>query len=209
MHFKEVDSINRNYRIYSVLQFVLAVAIFGTVCFIFSNSMRTGADSSSMSRAVQDFLQSLLRRLGHPAAAARLTEHMVRKAAHFCEYTMEGFFLLLGTRLFTPQAAVPELAGSAGPAHRPVRRDHPAVLCRPGQQRHRRLDRLCRRAHRHGPGNGFRGAGGNPDAPHPPPRGKAGEALESSCPLPPSPHRREPSGLFHGSARAADETENG
>ena len=65
MHFKEVDSINRNYRIYSVLQFVLAVAIFGTVCFIFSNSMRTG------------------------------------KAAHFCEYTMEGFFLLLGTRLFT------------------------------------------------------------------------------------------------------------
>ena len=79
MHFKEVDSINRNYRIYSVLQFVLAVAIFGTVCF----------------------LQSLLRRLGHPAAAARLTEHMVRKAAHFCEYTMEGFFLLLGTRLFT------------------------------------------------------------------------------------------------------------
>ena len=101
MHFKEVDSINRNYRIYSVLQFVLAVAIFGTVCFIFSNSMRTGADSSGMSRAVQDFLQSLLRRLGHPAAAARLTEHMVRKAAHFCEYTMEGFFLLLGTRLFT------------------------------------------------------------------------------------------------------------
>ena len=96
-----MDSINRNYRIYSVLQFVLAVAIFGTVCFIFSNSMRTGADSSGMSRAVQDFLQSLLRRLGHPAAAARLTEHMVRKAAHFCEYTMEGFFLLLGTRLFT------------------------------------------------------------------------------------------------------------
>ena len=81
MHFKEVDSINRNYRIYSVLQFVLAVAIFGTVCFIFSNSMRTGADSSGMSRAVQDFLQSLLRRLGHPAAAARLTEHMVKSEA--------------------------------------------------------------------------------------------------------------------------------
>ena len=100
MHFKEVDSINRNYRIYSVLQFVLAVAIFGTVCFIFSNSMQTGMDSSIASQAVQDFLQGLLRRLGPPGAAARLTEHMVRKAAHFCEYMLEGFLLLLGVRLF-------------------------------------------------------------------------------------------------------------
>ena len=96
-----MDSINRNYRIYSVLQFVLAVAIFGTVCFIFSNSMQTGVDSSSASQAVQDFLQGLLRRLGHPGAAARLTEHMVRKAAHFCEYMLEGFLLLLGVRLFS------------------------------------------------------------------------------------------------------------
>ena len=96
-----MDGINRNYRIYSVLQFVLAVAIFGTVCFIFSNSMQTGVDSSSASQAVQDFLQGLLRRLGHPAAAARLTEHMVRKAAHFCEYMLEGFLLLLGVRLFS------------------------------------------------------------------------------------------------------------
>ena len=96
-----MDGINRNYRVYSVLQVILTVAIFGTVCFIFSNSMQTGVDSSSASRAVQDFLQSLLRRLGHPAAAARLTEHMVRKAAHFCEYMLEGFLLLLGVRLFS------------------------------------------------------------------------------------------------------------
>ena len=83
-----MDGINRNYRVYSVLQVILTVAIFGTVCFIFSNSMQTGLDSSSASQAVQDFLQGLLRRLGHPAAAARLTEHMVRKAAHFCEYML-------------------------------------------------------------------------------------------------------------------------
>ena len=97
-----MDGINRNYRVYSVLQVILTVAIFGTVCFIFSNSMQTGGvDSSSASQAVQDFLQGLLRRLGHPAAAARLTEHMVRKAAHFCEYMLEGFLLLLGVRLFS------------------------------------------------------------------------------------------------------------
>lgn len=96
-----MDGINRNYRVYSVLQVILTVAIFGTVCFIFSNSMQTGVDSSSASQAVQDFLQGLLRRLGHPAAAARLTEHMVRKAAHFCEYMLEGFLLLLGVRLFS------------------------------------------------------------------------------------------------------------
>ena len=96
-----MDGINRNYRVYSVLQVILTVAIFGTVCFIFSNSMQTGLDSSSASQAVQDFLQGLLRRLGHPAAAARLTEHMVRKAAHFCEYMLEGFLLLLGVRLFS------------------------------------------------------------------------------------------------------------
>ena len=98
---KEVAAIKRPYRAYTVLQLLLAAALFGTVCFIFSNSMRTGVDSSDMSQAVQDFLQALLRRLGQPAAAARLTEHMVRKAAHFCEYTLEGFLLLLGTRLFT------------------------------------------------------------------------------------------------------------
>ena len=82
MHFKEVDSINRNYRIYSVLQFVLAVAIFGTVCFIFSNSMRTGADSSGMSRAVQDFLQRLLRRLpdGQGSVELRLAQSQLHAA---------------------------------------------------------------------------------------------------------------------------------
>ena len=71
-------AIKRPYRAYTVLQLLLAAALFGTVCFIFSNSMRTGVDSSDMSQAVQDFLQALLRRLGQPGAAARLTEHMVR-----------------------------------------------------------------------------------------------------------------------------------
>lgn len=98
-----MDGINRHDRFYSFVQVILTAALLGTVCFIFSNSMQTGLDSSNASQAVQDFLQGLLRRLGHPGAAARLTEHMVRKAAHFCEYTLEGFLLLLGVRLFSPK----------------------------------------------------------------------------------------------------------
>ena len=46
-------------------------------------------------------LQAALRRLGHPALAQRLTDHIVRKLAHFCEYTLEGFLLMLCMRVYT------------------------------------------------------------------------------------------------------------
>ena len=36
-------------------------------------------------------LQGILRHLGLPGAADRLTMHIVRKLAHFCEYLLEGF----------------------------------------------------------------------------------------------------------------------
>ncbi len=71
------------------------------IWFIFSNSMQVGADSSTASGRVLLLLQELLRRLGRPGLAARLTEHMVRKGAHFCEYMLEGFFLLLCLRAFS------------------------------------------------------------------------------------------------------------
>ena len=95
-------------------------------------------------------MQGLLRRLGHPAAAARLTEHMVAKAAHFCEYMLEGFLLLLGVRLFSRKLRFLSWPALLGLLTALCDEDHPAVLRRPGQQRHRRVDRLCRRRHRHG-----------------------------------------------------------
>ena len=89
----------RNSWILMVFKVILLGALVGTVCFIFSNSMKTANVSSSASGTVLVLLQKILRRMGYPGMAARLTEHMVRKAAHFCEYMMEGFFLLLMTRV--------------------------------------------------------------------------------------------------------------
>lgn len=76
---------------------ILVAALIWTLWFIFSHSMETASSSSSVSGGVQELLQEVLRRLGHPELAARLTEHMVRKAAHFCEFALEGFLLLLIT----------------------------------------------------------------------------------------------------------------
>lgn len=57
--------------------------------------------SSVSSGRVLQLLQAVLRRLGHPALAQRLTMHIVRKMAHFCEYTLEGFLLMLCIRVYT------------------------------------------------------------------------------------------------------------
>lgn len=36
-----------------------------------------------------------------PGAANHLTDHIVRKLAHFCEYALEGFLLTLCLRVYT------------------------------------------------------------------------------------------------------------
>lgn len=50
---------------------------------------------------VLGILQGILRHLGLPGAADRLTMHIVRKLAHFCEYLLEGFLLMLCLRVYT------------------------------------------------------------------------------------------------------------
>ncbi len=96
-----MGNIDRRYRVSSLLRVILAAALLGTVCFIFSNSMQTASVSSDASGLVLGLLQRVLRRMGYPGLAVRLTDHMVRKAAHFCEYALEGFLLQLGVRLFS------------------------------------------------------------------------------------------------------------
>ena len=87
---------------------VFTLALIGCIAFIFSNSMKIASVSSVSSGRVLQLLQALLRRLGHPALAQRLTMHIVRKMAHFCEYTLEGFLLMLCMRVYT---RVPMLGG--------------------------------------------------------------------------------------------------
>lgn len=80
---------------------VFTLALAGCIWFIFSNSMAVAQVSSASSGRVLTLLQGALRRLGHPALAQRLTQHVVRKMAHFCEYMLEGFLFMLCMRVYS------------------------------------------------------------------------------------------------------------
>ena len=80
---------------------VFTLALAGCIWFIFSNSMAVAQVSSASSGRVLTLLQGALRRLGHPALAQCLTQHVVRKMAHFCEYLLEGFLLMLCMRVYS------------------------------------------------------------------------------------------------------------
>ena len=94
---------------------LFTLALAGCIWFIFSNSMAVADVSSVSSGRVLQLLQAVLRRLGHPALAQRLTMHIVRKMAHVCEYTLEGFLLMLCMRVYTRRyvrhISVPMLGG--------------------------------------------------------------------------------------------------
>ena len=94
---------------------LFTLALAGCIWFIFSNSMAVADVSSVSSGRVLQLLQAVLRRLGMPALAQRLTMHIVRKMAHFCEYTLEGFLLMLCMRVYTRRyvrhISVPMLGG--------------------------------------------------------------------------------------------------
>ena len=94
---------------------LFTLALAGCIWFIFSNSMAVADVSSVSSGRVLQLLQAVLRRLGMPGLAQRLTMHLVRKLAHFCEYTLEGFLLMLCMRVYSRRPlrhiTVPMLAG--------------------------------------------------------------------------------------------------
>ena len=80
---------------------IFTFALIGCITFIFSNSLQIADVSEGASGRVLGLLQGILRRLGLPGAADRLTMHIVRKLAHFCEYMLEGFLLMLCLRVYT------------------------------------------------------------------------------------------------------------
>ena len=94
---------------------LFTLALAGCIWFIFSNSMAVADVSSVSSGRVLQLLQAVLRRLVMPGLAQRLTMHIVRKMAHFCEYTLEGFLLMLCMRVYTRRyvrhISVPMLGG--------------------------------------------------------------------------------------------------
>ena len=55
---------------------IFTLALIGCIAFIFSNSMKIASVSTVSSSRVLTLLQAALRRLGHPALAQRLTDHI-------------------------------------------------------------------------------------------------------------------------------------
>lgn len=80
---------------------IFTCALIACIVFIFSNSMQIADVSSAASGRVLAFLQKALRALGFEGAASRITMHFVRKLAHFCEFALEGFLLMLCVRVYT------------------------------------------------------------------------------------------------------------
>ena len=80
---------------------IFTFALIGCITFIFTNSMQVAAVSEGASGRVLERMQQILRVLGLPGAAHHLTMHIVRKLAHFCEYMLEGFLLMLCLRVYT------------------------------------------------------------------------------------------------------------
>ena len=68
------------------LRLFLHLLLIVTVCFIWSNSMVGKEGSASLSRTVTAWLNGI----GIP-----VTEHFVRKSAHFCEFGLLGCELML------------------------------------------------------------------------------------------------------------------
>ena len=72
------------------VRWVLGILIALTLAFIWSNSMQSRAVSGGMSGSLKTWLEQLLH--------TEISEFLLRKAAHFSEYSLLGveFSLLLG-----------------------------------------------------------------------------------------------------------------
>lgn len=76
---------------------IFTIAVAGCILFIFSNSLEIGPESSARSQAVMRYLNAILDRIG----LGPVSEHTIRKLAHFAEYCLEGLLLTLCLRVYT------------------------------------------------------------------------------------------------------------
>lgn len=90
---------------------VFTAALIRRIMFIFRNSLENGAQSSARSQAVMQLVNSALAKVH----LGPLSEHLIRKLAHFSEFALEGFLLMLCMRVYSRRPlrhiTVPMLAG--------------------------------------------------------------------------------------------------
>ena len=70
-----------------VFAIICTLAVVLWVAFIFANSAQTGEESGATSSDVQELINEILHNIGIDAT---LSEHTVRKCAHFGEYMLLG-----------------------------------------------------------------------------------------------------------------------
>lgn len=80
-----------------VFRILFTLCALWTMFFILSNSLEIAQLSAGRSGHITALLNFLLHQMGLPS----LTEHMVRKLAHFCEYALLGFWYTLCLRVYT------------------------------------------------------------------------------------------------------------
>ena len=99
-------SYNRNGEFFKIMrirkwnrkQILLALLTAAWILFIFGNSMQPASVSASQSGCVLQMIEDFFRFLGMPVT---FTQFIVRKTAHFIEYTVLGVFLILTLNAFT------------------------------------------------------------------------------------------------------------
>ena len=87
--------------ILSIWRAVCILALAGTLWFIFSHSAQPAPVSGAQSRGVMAFVNEVLGSWGLPG----VSEHLLRKAAHFAEFTALGWWAFLCARAFSRRAA--------------------------------------------------------------------------------------------------------
>lgn len=80
-----------------VLRFIFTLCLICTVLFIFKNSLQVAEVSSLRSQQVMQMVNEILSRVG----VGPLSHHIIRKLAHFLEYTLLGFWFMLCLRVYT------------------------------------------------------------------------------------------------------------
>ena len=76
---------------------LFTAALIGSIVFIFRNSLQVAAVSSDRSYQVMKIVNSVLAKVN----LGPLSQHVIRKLAHFCEFMLEGFWLMLCLRVYT------------------------------------------------------------------------------------------------------------
>jgi len=87
--------------ILSIWRAVCILALAGTLWFIFSHSAQPAPVSGAQSRGVMAFVNEVLGSWGLPG----VSEHLLRKAAHFAEFTALCAAADEGIQLFAPGRA--------------------------------------------------------------------------------------------------------